>query len=71
MEELIQQVAQRTGLSPEKARTAVDTVLGFLKNKLPTSIGSQLDGAVSGKSIGGIGGMGDVAKDVGDRLGGR
>ena len=75
--ELIQQVAQRTGLAPEKARTAVDTVLGFLKNKLPTSIGSQLDGAVSGKSIGGIGGIGgtsgigDVAKDVGDRLGGR
>lgn len=68
MEELIQQVAQRTGLAPDKARTAVDTVLGFLKNKLPTSIGSQLDGAVSGKNIGG---MGDVAKDVGDRLGGR
>ncbi len=38
MDELINMVAQRTGLAPEKARTAVDTVVGFLKDKLPAPL---------------------------------
>ncbi|HET7599633.1 MAG TPA: hypothetical protein VFK09_05050 [Gemmatimonadales bacterium] len=63
MDELINMVAQKTGLGPDKARTAVDTVLGFLKNRLPGPIASQLDSAVSGAGAGsggagkGLGGM--------------
>ena len=61
MEELVNQVAQRTGLSPDKARTAVDTVLGFVKTRLPAPIASQVDSALSGKG----GGMADAVKGMG------
>jgi uncharacterized protein (DUF2267 family) len=65
MEELINQVAQRTGLAPDKARTAVETVLGFMKSRLPAPIASQLDSALSGSG----GGMADTLKGLGGKLG--
>lgn len=52
MEELINSVCQRTGLSPDKARSAVETVVEYLKGKLPSSVSSQLDSALSGESSG-------------------
>lgn len=52
IDQLINQVAERTGLSPDKARTAVDTVVGFLKDKLPGPVASQLDNAISGEEVG-------------------
>lgn len=66
MDELINQVAQRTGLAPDKARTAVDTVLGFLKTRLPPPVAAQLESAISG----GAGGLADAAKGLGGRFGG-
>lgn len=65
MDELINMVAQKTGLGPDKARTAVDTVLGFLKDRLPAPIASQLDSAVSGTG----GGAADAAKGLGGIFG--
>ena len=59
MEELINQVAQRTGLSPDKARTAVETVLDFAKARLPAPIATQLESALAG---GGGGGFAGAAK---------
>lgn len=67
MEQLINQVAQRTGISPDKARTAVDTVVGYLKERLPEPIASKLDGAVSGEEAGG--GLGDTASELGKMFG--
>jgi uncharacterized protein (DUF2267 family) len=67
MDEIINQVAQRTGLAPDKARTAVDTVIGFLKTRLPAPIASQLDNALSGS--GGTAGMAEAAKGLGNRFG--
>lgn len=58
MEQLIKMVADKTGISPDQAKGAVDTVLGFLKDKIP-GIGGQLDGVMSGN----LGGLADVAKD--------
>lgn len=69
MDELINQVAQRTGLAPDKARTAVDTVVGFLKNRLPGPVASQLDSAMSGRR--GDGGVSDAAQGLGGGLGDR
>ena len=72
MEQLISLVSQKTGLPPEGARKAVETVLGFLKDKLPPAIGSQIDGVISsGGAAGGgaAGGLGDVAKGLGGMLG--
>jgi uncharacterized protein (DUF2267 family) len=43
MDELIKQVAERSGISEDKARTAVNTVVGFLKDRLPASIAGQVD----------------------------
>jgi len=42
MNELVQQLTQRVGISEDKARMAVETVLSFLKNKVP-GLGSQLE----------------------------
>ncbi|HEY0077533.1 MAG TPA: hypothetical protein VGB73_02730 [Pyrinomonadaceae bacterium] len=54
MEELIRQVSQRTGLDEAKARTAVETVVGFLKDKLPSPLAGQIDNALGGGGGGGL-----------------
>jgi uncharacterized protein (DUF2267 family) len=48
MNELVNQVCERTGLSQDKAQEAVNTVIGYLKEKLPGPIANQLDSAVGG-----------------------
>ena len=56
MDELVNMVAKKTGLSPEMAKTAVTVVLDFVKKKLPAPIASQIDtvlGIGSGTSIAG------------------
>ncbi len=61
MDELVKQVAQRTGISQDQARTAVETVVNFLKSKLPAPVAGQIDAVLSGKSpadvAGGLGGL--------------
>jgi hypothetical protein len=68
MDELIRQVAERTGIGEDKARTAVETVVGFLKQRLPAPIAGQLDGVLGGGGAGG--GLADQAGDVLGGLGG-
>ena len=73
MEELIKQVTERTGISEEQARTAVQTVLGYLQNNLPAGLSQQLGGLLggSGGAGGGIpGGVGDLVGGLGGLLGG-
>ncbi|MEP6718183.1 MAG: hypothetical protein ABJB21_03525 [bacterium] len=68
MEELINQVASKTGISEAQARDAVTTVLGFLKDRLPEPIAGQLDNVVAGG--GGVAGsLGDIAGKVGGIFG--
>jgi uncharacterized protein (DUF2267 family) len=43
MNELVNMVAKKTGLSPEMAKTAVTVVLDFVRKKLPAPIASQID----------------------------
>ncbi len=52
MDELITQLTQRVGPTSDQARQAVETVLGFVKGRLPAPIASQLD-AMLGGSAGG------------------
>ena len=66
MDELVKQVVERTGISEAQAQTAVTTVLGFLKNRLPEPIAGQLDGFLGGAS----GAAGGLAGQAGDLLGG-
>ena len=68
MDELIKQVVSKTGISEDQARTAVTTVLGFVKDKLPAPIASQIDNAITGEG-GGVGGsLGDLASKAGGLL---
>jgi len=66
MDELVKQITERTGISEAQARTAVDTVIGFLKQRLPEPLGGQLDSLLAG----GAGIAGDLAGKAGDMLGG-
>ena len=66
MEELIRQVAERTGISEAQAQTAVTTVLGFIKARLPEPLAGQLDGLLGGAA----GAAGGLAGQAGDLLGG-
>jgi hypothetical protein len=52
MEEIINKVSQRTGLSSDKARSVVETVIEHLKAKLPSSVAGHLDSVVSGEGGG-------------------
>ena len=69
MDELVGLVAQKTGLPPEQAKAAVETVLGFLKTKLPEPIASQIDGLLGGQGNSGI--AGNLPGGLGGLLGGR
>lgn len=64
-QELIKMVSQKTGLSEDKARSAAETVLNYVKEKLPQPVASQVDNVVNK----GGGGMGDVAGKVGGMFG--
>ena len=50
MDELIKLVSEKTGLPEETARLAVETVLDFLKERLPDPIATQIDGLLSGEA---------------------
>jgi len=69
MDELIKQVTAKAGISEDQARTAVSTVLDFVKARLPAPIASQIENAMGGEG-GGIGGtLGDMASKAGGLLG--
>ena len=69
MDELIKQVTAKAGISEDQARTAVSTVLDFVKKRLPAPIAGQIENAMSGEG-GGIGGtLGDMASKAGGLLG--
>jgi len=50
MEELIKMVSQKVGISESQAKSAVDTIVSFLKDKMPGGIGSQVESFISGNS---------------------
>lgn len=63
MDELTKLVMQKTGLGAEQAKAAVETVIGFLKSKLPAPIAAQLDGVLGGSAAD------NTIKNVGGMLG--
>ncbi len=65
MDEVVNLVADRAHISQDQARTAVQTVVDFLKQKLPPQMASQVDAAMSGSSPN----LGDAAKGLGGMLG--
>ena len=67
-QQLIDQIAQRVGIPPEKAQLAAEVVVGYLKQHLPAAAGSQLDQALSGDGST-AGGIAAVATKIGGIFG--
>ena len=66
MDELIKQVTAKAGISEDQARSAITTVLDFVKTKLPAPIAGQIDNVIGG---GASGTAGDIAAKVGGLFG--
>lgn len=56
MDDLIKMVTDRVGIPQDKARSAVELIVGQIKSRLPGPVGSQIDNALSGGNGGGLGG---------------
>jgi hypothetical protein len=63
MDELVNLVVQKTGISQDQAKAAVKVVVDYFKQKLPAPIGSQIDSILSGSAAG------DVGKTLGGLFG--
>jgi hypothetical protein len=63
MDELVKLVVQKTGISEQQAQTAVDTVIGYLKDILPDPIAGQIDGLIADE--GSSGSIEDITKGLG------
>lgn len=61
MDELIKQVAERAGINSEQAKSAVNAVMDFVKDKLP-GVGDQLKSLLTAS--------GNPLGDIGNKLGG-
>ena len=65
MNELVNLIVKKTGVSQAIAQTIVNLVVDYLKKKLPAPIASQIDGLLSNDAnvqqaeniVGGIGGL--------------
>ena len=68
MEELIQTVADKTGISTDQARSAIVTVMDHLKDKLPFGLGDKIESFVQGGSSESIGD--DILGSLKDKIGG-
>ncbi len=77
MNELVQLLQEKTGLSQEMAQKVADTVTGYLKTKLPEPMAAGLDSLLGGGAgsqdagaTDGGGGIMDKAKSMVAGLGG-
>jgi nucleoid DNA-binding protein len=61
MEKIINLVAEKAGISNSQATTAVNTVMNFLKDKLPA--GLNIESLLAGK------GAGNIADNIGSIFG--
>lgn len=66
MDELIKQVMKKAGISEKQAQQAIETTLGFVKDKLPAPVASQVEAVLTG---GEAPDLGDVGKALGGLLG--
>ena len=66
MENIIKLVCEKTGISESQAKSAVETVVSFLKDKMPGGIGAKVESFING----GAGSLGDLAGGLKDKIGG-
>lgn len=73
MDEMVKQIAARTGLPEDKALDAARAAVEFLDGRLPPPVGghlkSMLAGEGGGGAMGGLGGLGGAADKLGGMFG--
>ncbi len=70
MEELAQLVSEKAGISSDQAKAAIETMLGFLKEKLSEPLASQVDTLLTSGS-GSMDNVNNVVKGLGGLFGRR
>ena len=70
MNELINQIVEKTGIPADKAQQVLNVVAGFVKQKLP-AFGGQIESVLgtSGGAATNAGAAGDPLGDLGGKLG--
>lgn len=72
MDEMVKQIAARTGLPEDKALDAARAAVEFLDGRLPPPVGGSLTSMLSGEgggALGGLGGLGGAAEKLGGMFG--
>lgn len=69
MDEIVQQVAQKAGIPEDKARVAVQVVVGQLEKRLPAPLAAQLSSYLGGGGGGAAGKLGDLTRGAGGLFG--
>jgi hypothetical protein len=67
LDELVKLVSDKVGISEDMAKQAVDSVLDYLKDRLPAPVAGQIDGLLGG--TGEARDPGSMVKGLGDLLG--
>jgi hypothetical protein len=72
IDQIVAELSQRTGMPPDKARTAVESVVSQLKAHLPPMMANHIDGLLAGTipSAASIEGTGSIEQRVTGVLGG-
>jgi hypothetical protein len=70
VDELIKTIQDKTGLPVDKAQDVIETVVNFIADKLPGSIGDQVKGFLDEGDAGEGGEGGDLMDTAKDALGG-
>jgi uncharacterized protein (DUF2267 family) len=71
MDELVNLVVQKTGISQEDARKAVEVIVNALKNRLPGPIASHVDSLLAGGMSGDLDTLaGEATEMLKGKLGG-
>lgn len=66
MENLIKQVSEKAGISEAQAKTAVDTVVLFLKDKIPAGVRPMVDSFIKNE----LGDAGEISDEMKEKIGG-
>jgi len=67
MDDLIKMVSENAGITADQAKSAIEAIGGFVKDKLPAGIGDKVSDFLAGKDVGG--GLADMASGLKDKLG--
>jgi hypothetical protein len=51
MDDLVKLVSEKAGIQEAQAKTAVETVVNFLKKKLPAPLAGQVDAALANEAV--------------------